>query len=227
MTPRPADVVFDLDGTLSDPIEGIHLSLNHALQYHGDEPVSRDRIAEFIGPPLDQMLRVLTGTTESNEVPSLVAKYREQYSHKGYAENVLYPGVEGALEVLQGAGVAMAVCTSKRADYATRILEMFEIRDFFAFIDGGKIGAEKWKQLARHRNRGAVDERTVMIGDRSVDMSAAHRNGLPAGGVLWGYGSREELATEKPEYFFEEPDQWSVFSSKRTSAGPTSRGTDR
>ena len=199
MTPDPADVVFDLDGTLSDPIQGIHRSLNHALEYHGFEPVPRNRVAQFIGPPLDHTLRVLTGATESDEIAALVAKYRERYSITGYAENILYPGVGEALRVLQRHGVTMGVCTSKRADYATRILEMFEIRDSFAFIDGGEIGVEKWEQLAKLKELGAVCGRTVMIGDRAVDMTAARRNGLCAGGVLWGYGSRKELAAEQPK----------------------------
>jgi phosphoglycolate phosphatase len=208
VTSRRVEVVFDLDGTLSNPIEGIGRSLNHALGHHGFESVSRDRVAELIGPPLDQMFRDLTGMTDLDEIQRLVKTYRERYSTIGYRESVLYSGVREALQDLQRAGALMGVCTSKRGDYATWILEMFEIRHFFEFVDGGDVGIEKWQQLAGLRERGAVDGGSVMIGDRAVDISAAHRNGLTAGGVLWGFGSREELEGEAPEHFFQSPGEW-------------------
>jgi phosphoglycolate phosphatase len=208
VTSPPATAVFDLDGTISNPIDGIHRSLNHALEQHGFQPVDRERVAEFIGPPLDGAFRILTGTDDAEEISALVRTYRERYSTVGYAENVLYAGVREALQLLREAGLVMGVCTSKRADYATLILERFEIRHLFAFIDGGDIGVEKWEQLERLREEGAVDEGSLMIGDRAVDLTAAHRNGLRAGGVLWGFGSRGELEAERPERLFRSPDEW-------------------
>jgi phosphoglycolate phosphatase len=205
---QPAEAVFDLDGTLSNPMEGISRSLNHALRHHGFDSAPPGRVAELIGPPLDQAFRTLTGASNDNEIEALVRTYRERYSTIGLKENLLYPGVREALEVLNRAGLPMGVCTSKRSDYANRILEMFGIRHFFGFVDGGDIGVEKWQQLQRLGEQGVVDGRSVMIGDRAVDIRAAHRNGLRAGGVLWGFGSREELVGENPAHLFESPDQW-------------------
>ena len=212
MTPKPAKAVFDLDGTLSNPIDGISRSLNHALRLHGFETVPKSRVAEFIGPALDQTFHILTGTSDVETTTTLVRTYRERYSTIGFSENTLYPGVPEALRVLQEAGVVMGVCTSKRTDYATRILEMFKIRGFFEFIDGGEIGIEKWEQLERLREQGMVDEGSLMIGDRAVDLRAAHRNGLPAAGVLWGFGSRSELEADDPVFLFESPEEWAVLT---------------
>ena len=106
-------VLFDLDGTLSDPLEGIARSLNYALGHFGYEALAFDQVAAFVGPPLDQTFRAITGLTAEAQVNEFVAKYRERYAEIGYAENVLYPGVRDALATLCNAGVRMAVCTSK------------------------------------------------------------------------------------------------------------------
>src|SRR5262245_36877959 len=111
-------VLFDLDGTLSDPLEGIARSLNYALDHFGYTPLAVDQVGPFVGPPLDQTFRTLTGLTAEAPVTELVPKYRERYAEIGYAENVLYPGVREALAHLHAAGMQMAVCTSKRRDFA-------------------------------------------------------------------------------------------------------------
>ena len=220
MTLKPAKAVFDLDGTLSNPIDGISRSLNHSLQVHGFESVPEARVAEFIGPPLDQTFQILTGTSDVETTMTLVRTYRERYSTIGYSENTLYPGVPEALQVLRNTGTVMGVCTSKRTDFATRILEMFSIRQFFQFVDGGDIGIEKWEQLKRLRAGGLVDEDSVMIGDRAVDLTAAHSNGLSAGGVLWGFGSRTELEAQDPKFLFTSPDEWAVLVSRDGGSQP-------
>lgn len=198
-------LLFDLDGTLSDPLVGIGHSINHALTHFGHAPVELSECSTHIGPPLDQTFQAITGTTSQSHLAALVGKYRERYAEVGYAENILYPGVADALLRLAEAKVPLAVCTSKRKDFAERILEMFGLRDHFEFVDGGEIGVRKWQQVAGLLEQGAVSASTVMIGDRSVDLVAAHRNGLHAAGVLWGYGSRQELEAERPRYLFTTP----------------------
>jgi phosphoglycolate phosphatase len=99
----------------------------------------------------------------------------------------------------------MAVCTSKRADFARRILERFDLHGFFEFVDGGDVGVQKWQQIEALRTRGVLPSRSILIGDRGIDIVAAHRNGLDAGAVLWGYGSVDELSAEHPELLFESP----------------------
>ncbi|MEC5384801.1 HAD hydrolase-like protein [Uliginosibacterium sp. H3] len=193
-------LLFDLDGTISDPIEGIGRSINYALEHYGYAPLLRDAQSPWIGPPLFHSFRAYTGRDDEAHLHELVAKYRERYADVGYAENTIYPGIAEALQALADTGVPMAVCTSKRADFAQRILELFGIARHFSFVDGGDIHIEKWEQMAKLRERGIVTEHALMIGDREFDMLAAHRNGLSAAGVLWGYGSREELAAHAPAH---------------------------
>jgi phosphoglycolate phosphatase len=120
----------------------------------------------------------------------------------------LYPGTREVLLALRDAGVTMGLCTSKRVDFAERILAMFGLRDCFAFVDGGEIGTPKWKQVEALVAQGRVGPASVMIGDRAVDLVAAHRNGLSGAGVLWGHGTREELEAHRPRYLLEVPEEW-------------------
>ena len=205
--PRHDLVLFDLDGTLSDPLPGIARSINYALSYFGYPERDPCEIAAYVGPPLDQTLRSFTEAQSADRVAALVDKYRERYGEVGYSENVLYPGITGALQALRDADVPLAVCTSKRADFAEKILRRFGIRAHFRFVSGGDIGIEKPQQIATLREQRLVGPSTLMVGDRAVDLVAAHANGLQSAGVLWGYGSRGELAAETPRYLFASPDE--------------------
>jgi phosphoglycolate phosphatase len=198
-------VLFDLDGTLSDPLVGIGRSINYALSHFGHAELELHDLAIHIGPPLDEAFRSITGVHSSSELNALVAKYRERYGQIGYSENVLYPGIVEALSALSKACVPLGVCTSKRADFAERILEMFGLRSCFRFVNGGEIGIHKWQQIESLLAQGLISESTVMVGDRAVDLVAAHRNGLHAAGVLWGHGSRTELENEHPRYLLASP----------------------
>lgn len=207
MTSRYDLVVFDLDGTLSDPIEGIARSLNFALTAHGYEARPHGELAHHIGPPLDDAFAALVPAAHPEEIASLVGKYRERYADVGYAENVLYPPIPDVLAGLADAGVPMGVCTVKRRDFAIAILELFEIKDHFRFVDGGDVGRQKWQQMEALRDAGVVTARSVMVGDRAGDLIAAHRNGMASFGALWGYGSTEELAAESPRALLDHPTQ--------------------
>ena len=198
-------ILFDLDGTLSDPLVGIGRSINHALAHFGFPTHELDALAPYIGPPLDESFAILTGVVSKPDLAALVAKYRERYGDVGYAENVLYPGIPEAVEALRRAGIPLGVCTSKRQDFAEQILEMFGLRRHFEFVSGGEIGTPKWRQIEALLASGQVSEVSVMVGDRAVDVEAAHRNGLHAAGVLWGYGSAAELAQARPRYSFASP----------------------
>jgi phosphoglycolate phosphatase len=198
-------LLFDLDGTLSDPLEGISRSLNHALTSFGYESRAVAEVATFVGPPLDTTFEVLTRSTNRNHIADLVAKYRERYSEVGFSENELYPGIPESLRALSASGIPLAVCTSKRTDFAERILTLFGLRSLFQFVCGGDVGIHKWQQIGALRADGMVSPDTVMIGDRAVDLSAAHRSGLCSAGVLWGFGSRSELEAEAPRYLFSTP----------------------
>jgi phosphoglycolate phosphatase len=198
-------ILFDLDGTISDPLEGIGRSINYALEHFGYEPLKHTELAQYVGPPLDETFKKITGN-EAESKP-LVAKYRERYRDIGYRENKLYPGITEVLLELHKANVPIALCTAKRQDFAELILDMFGLTHYFQFINGGEIGLPKYQQIASLLSQGQVSKATLMIGDRAVDMIAAHKNGLEAGGVLWGYGSHAELLNEAPLYFFKSPSE--------------------
>lgn len=198
-------ILFDLDGTLSDPQLGIGRSINHALERHGFEPLPPDAVSRCIGPPLDESFRAITGRHDDSTIFALVAAYRERYGDIGYAENQLYPGIPEALQGLAEAGFPLGLCTSKRRDFACKILAMFKLDHLFRFVDGGEIGMHKWQQIAALREAGRVSDASLMVGDRAVDLVAAHRNGLSGAGVLWGHGSRDELTAETPRYLWQQP----------------------
>ena len=199
-------VVFDLDGTISDPLLGFGRSINHALRLQGLPERAPADLARFIGPPLDESAVELTGSADPAAHARLIADYRQRYGETGYAENTLYDGIPAVLRALRDSGATLGLCTSKRADFAERILGLFDLRELFAFVSGGDIGVHKWQQLQALREAGAVDGDSVMVGDRAVDVTAAHRNGLHACGVLWGFGSLDELQAERPRHIAEKPE---------------------
>ena len=154
---RPHDLVlFDLDGTLSDPLVGIGRSINYALSHYGYAPPELRQLAVHIGPPLDEAFKAITGVQSQAELTAFVGKYRERYADVGYSENVLYPGIREALAALGATGVPLGVCTSKRVDFAEQILEMFGLRSHFRFVSGGEIGVHKWQQIESLLTQGLV-----------------------------------------------------------------------
>jgi phosphoglycolate phosphatase len=201
----PPFLIFDLDGTLSDPSIGIGRSLNHALEYFGHPPISAKEVPQYIGPPLDHAFRSRLAGVTPEHVEALVAKYRERYAEIGFAENVIYPGIPETLYALDAAGIPLGLCTSKRTDFAESILELFDLRDYFRFVSGGDIGIRKSDQLATLLTQGVIGTSATMIGDRSIDVVAARENGLKSVAVLWGHGSRDELEGALPDVFVESP----------------------
>lgn len=199
-------LVFDLDGTISDPKDGIVRSMNYALAAHGFDPEDEDELSVYIGPPLDSAFKAITKSEDSELISSLVSKYRERYSDIGFSENVLYDGIPEILQQLsERPGVKLGICTSKRVDFAERILELFDLKHIFSFVNGGDIGVEKWQQLEFLIEQGFINKSSLMIGDRYVDLTAAHKNKLKSAGVLWGYGSLSELEKHEPAHMFSNP----------------------
>lgn len=193
-------LVLDLDGTISDPSLGISRCINHALQTHGLTTVSEKHVAKEIGPPLDEMFLKLVPEVSAADIPALVSTYRQRYSDIGYSENFIYPNIVSVLEKLHESDLRLGVCTSKRQDFAERILALFGLSRLFAFVDGGDIGITKETQLAQLLNRSAIDGDAIMVGDRAVDVASAAANDLRSIGVLWGFGSYAELTQASPTH---------------------------
>ena len=198
-------LVFDLDGTLSDPLLGTLRCMNFALTRHKLQPRSEAEIRRRIGPPLEETLSLFADSDDEQLIRQLVDSYRERYGEFGYAENELYPDIPETLQALKAAGYRMAVCTSKLRANAVKILRLFELDAYFDFVSGPDYGMKKSDQLRELLASGEIGPQTIMIGDRGVDLSAAHSNQLASAGVLWGYGDREELEKENPAFIFESP----------------------
>ena len=204
---QPSTLIFDLDGTVSDNSVGIVRSINYALTAFGYEDVAEGAVAQYIGPPLDSVFGRITRTDSPDRIRDLVLKFRERYSDVGYAENTLYTGIPEVLQYLSSRGIQMGLCTGKRADFAERILTMFGLRDHFSFVRGGNLGVQKEDQLRDLLAESAIEARSIMIGDRAVDIAAARSNGLRSVGVLWGHGSKQELEDAAPDRVVEVPHQ--------------------
>ena len=195
---KVSTLVFDLDGTISDPSSGIINCVNYALQCHGLATESDKSISAEIGPPLDLMFRKFMPDITDKLIEELVFSYRERFATDGFAENTLYNGISEAFQSLCDGGFRLGVCTSKPEPAARKVLEHFALLHHFEFVSGGDIGVAKQSQLKDLLDNKIIDADAVMIGDRSVDLAAAHNNQLQSVAVLWGFGSAAELAAEKP-----------------------------
>ncbi|WP_418992633.1 HAD family hydrolase [Alistipes sp.] len=190
---------FDLDGTLTDSMPGITRGVQYALAHLGIEVDDLKTLLPFIGPPLRDSFRVYYGLDEAR-IDLAVSKYREYYEPRGLFENAPYEGIPELLQELQSAGFRLVMATSKPEHLARRIASHFGFADRFAHIAGSAADGSRDSKadVIRHaiRTLGIADRReAVMIGDRRHDIEGAAAAGVDAIGVLWGYGSRDELLT--------------------------------
>ena len=200
-------LIFDLDGTISDPSEGIVSCVNHGLSACGLPAAEPDDIRRLIGPPLTEIFESLTGDDDESKALQFVDAYRERYSISGYRENIIYPGIPAVVAELAGTGAVLGICTSKRADYAERIVDMFGLLPFFGFIDGGDIHIKKYMQLEKLVAERIDASTAVMIGDRAVDIEAARTNAIGSVGVCWGFGEKEEIEGARPDHIADSPEE--------------------
>ena len=204
-----APILFDLDGTLTDPREGITKCIAHALERMGVEPPPLDELTFAIGPPLRASLAKLLGTQSREAVERALAHYRERFADVGLYENAPYDGIDATLVALRRAGHPLYVATSKPRVYAERIVSHFTLHAHFEAVHGCELDGtrEDKRDLLAHLfpSHGIDPARAVMVGDRGVDMTAARHHGAFALGVLWGYGSREELAGAGAQELAERP----------------------
>lgn len=198
-------LIFDLDGTISNPLVGISRCINHALEALSYDPVDPERVRPMIGPPLTEIFEHLLGALPDQEMQDLVDKYRERYATIGYTENEIYADIPGIIAELSDRGYRLGICTSKRTDYARRIIEMFGLLQHFSFVDGGDVGITKRQQIESMVANGLPADSCIMIGDRDVDILAGKSNGVASVGVLWGFGERPELEAAAPDHLLEAP----------------------
>lgn len=189
--------LFDLDGTLTDPGPGITNCVRYALDKFDIHPATREELYPYIGPPLTYSFQEYHGLTAEQAEQALLY-YRERFSVKGLFENEVYPGIPELLQKLKGRGVTLMVATSKPEEFTLRILEHFDLAQYFDFVGGNTLNEDrptKESVIAYIKEHYAdiSGENTVMVGDRKYDVEGAHCHDLPAIGVLYGYGDRSEL----------------------------------
>jgi phosphoglycolate phosphatase len=188
-------IFFDLDGTLTDPKIGITKSIQYALERLGHDVPHQDELTWCIGPPLHASFVKLLG--ESGLADRAVLLYRERFGDVGMFENAVYAGIEATLASLADGSRRMFVATSKPHVYARRIIEHFELGSYFEHVFGSELDGtrvDKTELLQYALQTAGIDPaEALMVGDRSHDIVGARDNGLRALGVLYGYGSRDEL----------------------------------
>ena len=190
-------IIFDLDGTLTDPKTGITKSAQRALRELGVEVENPDTLCHFIGPPLRETLANHYGF-DREACERGVKAYREYFSRQGMFENLLYPGIEQLLRELKQAGCKLYVATLKPTVFSVQILEHFGVAEYFDLILGSGLDgsfSQKSELIAAILEQARIPDkaRTVMVGDTGYDILGAKEAGVASIGCLYGYGSEEEL----------------------------------
>ncbi|EJR55273.1 HAD hydrolase, family IA [Bacillus cereus VD107] len=207
--------LFDLDGTLTDPKEGIINSVLYALEKMGIEEVNISGLDSFIGPPIQQSFAERYNMSEI-EIEQAVFYFREYLKKSGLLENKIYDGIPTLLQELKDAGNRLFVATSKPTVFAKQVIEHFQLTLFFEEIvgsnlDGTRIKKEKIIAHILQTNEELKKEEIVMIGDRKHDIIGANNNEIASIGVLYGYGSEKELSEARATYIVKDVEELQSF----------------
>lgn len=200
-------LLFDLDGTLTDPKEGICTCVQYSLASFGIEEPDLDKLEPFIGPPLKDSFMEFYHM-DALQAEAAIEKYRERFQNKGIFENKVYEGIPGMLRKLSAKGMVLAVASSKPTVFVRRILEHFRIDKYFKVVvgselDGTRTGKDEVVQEALRQlfdGKSVDTDQVYMIGDRRFDVEGAHAAHVESVGVTYGYGSMEELKEAKSDY---------------------------
>jgi phosphoglycolate phosphatase len=204
-------ILFDLDGTLTDPKLGITRCIQFALSELGYSPPDADELHWCIGPPLKDSFSQLLNTSDETVLGQAISLYRHRFSTIGLLENSLYPQILETLNVIRFTGYKTFVATSKPHIYATRIIENFKLSSFFDCVYGSELDGSRSRKsdlinyILDTEQLSPAD--VVMVGDRLHDMIGAKDNGVSAIGVTYGYGTEEELKNHGADWIAHSPDQ--------------------
>lgn len=201
-------ILFDLDGTLTDPALGITNAIIYALKKYGIEVSERSELFKFIGPPLLESFERYYGFS-TEQAREAVEFFREYYREQGMFENQVYEGIAELLLQLKEANKTLIVATSKPEEFARKILEHFDLAKYFTYIAGSNLDGTRVKKQAVIEYALAACritdlQRVVMIGDREHDVIGAKQVGISVVGVLFGYGSRTELEAAGADFIVAE-----------------------
>ena len=197
-------LLLDLDGTITDSMEGITRSVQYALGHFGIDVTDLNSLRPFIGPPLKDSFRDFYGFTDEKAEAAL-GKYREYFATKGLFENRVYEGMDAFLASQLNKERKLYVATSKPEVFARQILEHFKLDGYFTYIGGSTLDGSRSSKTDVIRyvmDVNGLDDNlaVVMLGDRRHDMVGAGSNGIDAIGVLYGYGDEEELRSAGASY---------------------------
>jgi phosphoglycolate phosphatase len=205
----PRTLLFDLDGTLSDNFEGIANCIRYALERMNVPDPGLAALRACVGPPLRETLPRFIGNGDAATTERAIAHYRERYSELGWRENTVYDGVPDMLAAAGRASPRVFLCTTKPQPYAAKIVAHFGLAGFLSGVYGTSLDGrlDDKADLLAHllASEGLQGEQCLMIGDRKHDVRAAQINGARSLGVLWGYGSRAELAEAGAEALIAAP----------------------
>ena len=200
-------ILFDLDGTISDPKIGICTSVQHALSKMGIEVPDIEVLTPFIGPPLRDSFRDFYGIKEA-DMEKCISYYRERFSTVGLYENELYDGIADMLKTLHDAGKKIAIASSKPRVFVIKIMEYFHIDEYFDVMMGSELNGtrESKSEVIAECFRLLFENDTpdlskcVMVGDRRFDVEGAKAMNIPSIAVSYGYGPRKELEDAAPDF---------------------------
>lgn len=203
-------ILFDLDGTLTDPKLGITSSVQYALRALGIEEPSLDKLEPFIGPPLADSFREFYGLDEE-QIETAIAKYRERFNDRGIYENEIYPGIAEMLAALKASGKKLSIASSKPTRFVERILDYFDIRTYFDVIIGSNMDGTRSKKeevveealrqmLPSGMTPAEKKAAVAMVGDRRFDIEGAREHGITSVGVSFGYAPEGELEQAGADY---------------------------
>lgn len=203
-------ILFDLDGTLTDPGLGITNAVMHALKKFNIEVPDRSELYKFIGPPLLESFEKYYGMTEEESQLAL-QYYREYFKPYGLYENTVYDGIEEVLVTLKSQGKKLILATSKPEPFAVEILRHFGLDKYFDFVAGATMDEKRVRKadvIAYALNSCGIAERSdaIMVGDREHDVLGAKEVGMECIGVLYGYGNLEELEKAGADYVVKKPE---------------------
>lgn len=208
-TYKSSTLFFDLDGTLSDPSDGITRCIQYALERLGRPYPPKAELVQFIGPPLRWTFPRLLGTDDDALVDRALAYYRERYARVGLFENEVYPDIPDLLARLHAEDYRLYVVTSKPKVYSERIIEHFGFDRYFAAVFGPELDGrfdDKEELIAFILSERRIDASVaLMIGDRARDIEAAKANGVRTIGVTYGFGSRQEISAAEPDRICHKP----------------------
>ncbi len=209
MNHRIRTVIFDFDGTLADTGRGIRRCVSVALNAYGLSETDDERLRAFIGPPLFDSFMKYCHNEETAR--AMVAEYRKHYRAGGMFECDLYDGVGQMLADLYGSGIQMAIASSKPGEFVKRILSHIEIDKYFSFVSAPIIGEREPTKCelitAVIEALGADKASTVMVGDRMFDVDGAKQAGIKSVGVLYGFGSEEEIISHGADVICRTPQE--------------------